>query len=256
VAESIGVVIPTFNRPKQTIRAVESALNQTIKASQIIVIDDGSSDENLRELEKMLSEVNVEFVKLNHTGSPGLVRNEGIKRLSTDLVAFLDSDDHWIPEKLELQLKQMSELKARAVCSNAIISLEVGFDTKYQDRPTGKITRSSLIKSNQIICSSVLLDRQILLKVSGFAEKSFVQGAEDYATWLRISTMTDWHYTNEPLVSYSKEAIPHYSHNGSLFPELQAYSDFIQWTENRDRHKNLKFRLIMKLLKLVMLTVR
>lgn len=256
MAESIGVVIPTFNRPKQTIRAVESVLNQTVKASQIVVIDDGSSEENLRELEKMLSGVNVEFVKLNHTGNPGLIRNHGIKRLNTDLVAFLDSDDHWLPKKLELQLKQMSEFKARAICSNAIISSEAGFDDEYQNRPKGKITRASLIKSNEIICSSVLLDRQILLEVSGFAEKSFVQGAEDYATWLRISTMTDWHYTNEPLVSYSKEAIPHYSHNGSLFPELQAYSDFIQWTETRDSQKNLKFRLIIKLVKLVMSVVR
>lgn len=256
MAESIGVVIPTYNRPKETLRAVESALNQTFKPSQIVVVDDGSNDETVRELEGKLSGVSVEFVKLKHTGNPGLVRNEGIKRIQTELIAFLDSDDYWMPFKLETQLKQMLDSNVRAVCSNASIETEDGQNLDYQNRPNGEISLRSLIKSNHIICSSVMLDRKILQEISGFAEKMFVQGAEDYATWLRVSTLTKWHYTNKPLLFYSKEPIPHYSHNGSLFPELQAYSDFIQWTENRDKRKNLEFRLIIKLIKMAMFKAR
>ena len=253
MADSIGVVIPTFNRPKQTIRAVNSVLNQTIRPSQIVVVDDGSDAENVSELEQGLSNLNVEFIKLNHSGNPGLVRNAGIERLKTSLVAFLDSDDYWMPKKIEVQLSLISELKIRAICSNALINTSDAPNLEYQSRSSGKISQKTLFKSNQIICSSVIIDRGILLEVSGFAEKNFVQGAEDYATWLRISTITNWYYTEKPLVVYSKEPIEHYSQHGSIFPELQAYADFVQWKENRESLKNYKFRFTLKLIKLALM---
>jgi glycosyltransferase involved in cell wall biosynthesis len=250
MADSIGVVIPTFNRPQQTIRAVNSVLNQTIQPNQIVIVDDGSLTENVSELEHALSKFNVEIIKLNHSGNPGLVRNTGIGRLKTSLVAFLDSDDYWMPQKLEAQLSLISKFDIRAICSNATINASDLSGFEYQSRPSGKISLRTLVKSNQVICSSVLIDREILSEVSGFAEKNFVQGAEDYATWLRISTITNWYYTEEPLVVYSKEPIGHYSQHGSRFPELQAYADFIEWKENREGLKNFKFRMAMKLMKL------
>ena len=76
--KSVGVVIPTFERPKQTIRAVHSALNQTFKPTRIIVVDDGSAEATRSLLQTAMIELGVEYLQLEHSGHPGMARKKGV----------------------------------------------------------------------------------------------------------------------------------------------------------------------------------
>ncbi len=246
----MGVVIPTYNRLDETLRAVNSVLNQTAKGIRVVVVDDGSDDYVLSKLRTALLSLGVQLLEIPHTGNPSKVRNRGIQELQNRYVAFLDSDDFWRLDKIEKQLKRLLDSKSQAVCSNAEILDEKKMRLLYQDFNKQHIKYNSLINSNKIVCSSVLIDRALFLKCGGFPEATAVQGAEDYAAWLRVSQETDWLYINEPLVTYSRESIGHFSHQSGQFPEIQAYTDFIEWKHSNTKKKSFKLRIILKIYKL------
>src|SRR4051794_17750234 len=115
--DTIGVVIPTYERAKETVRAVESVLAQTLQAMQVVVVDDGSSAATIDELARLLASHPVTLVRAPRSTHPGRVRNAGLEVLRTQWVAFLDSDDTWAPHKLETQLSAVGG--AVAICTNA-----------------------------------------------------------------------------------------------------------------------------------------
>jgi glycosyltransferase involved in cell wall biosynthesis len=246
----VGVVIPTYNRLDETLRAVNSVLDQTVKGLRIVVVDDGSDDSVLSKLRTALISLGVELLEISHTGNPSKVRNIGTKVIKNQYVAFLDSDDFWRSDKIEKQLTSILNSECQAICSNAKILDRSELSLPYQEFKKKRINFNSLIKSNKVICSSVLIDRKLFLKCGGFPEAKAVQGAEDYAAWLRIAQFTDWLYIDEPLVTYSREPIQHFSHESGSFPEIQAYTDFIQWKQSNSNKKSFKFRIILKLFKL------
>jgi glycosyltransferase involved in cell wall biosynthesis len=110
---SISVVIPTYNRAALITRALTSAITSTVDGDEIIVIDDGSCDDT----ENVLSYYSdrIRYVKTHNMGA-GHARNVGIKLASNDLIAFLDSDDEWLPYKLNLQRHVMSRFKDVLLC--------------------------------------------------------------------------------------------------------------------------------------------
>ena len=103
---SVTVVIPTFNSAATIKRALDSVLTQTVLPSQIIVVDNASSDSTVQIVEKMAadSHCEVELVRQQRNTGPGAARNAGWDLVRTQFVAFLDSDDSWHPTKLERQL--------------------------------------------------------------------------------------------------------------------------------------------------------
>ncbi len=108
-APLISVVLPTFNRKRLLPRAINSVLNQTYKNLELIIIDDGSTD-NTEEIVKAYSDTRIRYCKqkLNRGGSAA--RNAGIKLAKGELISFQDSDDEWLPEKLERQVRKFSEV--------------------------------------------------------------------------------------------------------------------------------------------------
>ena len=100
----ISVIIPTFNRASLLKKAIESVLSQTYKDFELIVIDDGSSDETPSLISSYAS--SIKYIKQNNKGPAG-ARNVGIKNSSGEFVAFLDSDDWWDKEKLQIQIDKM-----------------------------------------------------------------------------------------------------------------------------------------------------
>lgn len=117
---TVSVVIPTFNRAKILQRALDSVFAQTRPADEIIVVDDGSTDDTRRVIEGYGSRVR--YVYQTNAGV-GAARNAGIKATTSDFVAFLDSDDLWGPEKLQLQMQALETLSdvALAYCDMAVI---------------------------------------------------------------------------------------------------------------------------------------
>jgi glycosyltransferase involved in cell wall biosynthesis len=102
----VSVVIPTFNRARFLPDAIGSALRQTHRDLAVIVVDDGSTDDT-REVVAGLDDDRVDFVRIDRSGSPARARNVGISRANGQFIAFLDSDDVWLPEKIERQIEAM-----------------------------------------------------------------------------------------------------------------------------------------------------
>ena len=244
----VGVVVPTFERPEETLRAVESVLAQTMPVAQIIVVDDGSNEKSLTRLKSKLEGLPIELIELSHSGHPGIVRNAGLQKIRTEWVAFLDSDDSWKPEKIQVQFDQISKLNAVAVCSNAtLISNHENFFPKFPKR----ISIRKLLRRNLIITSSVVVKTSVLREVDGFATSTFSRGSEDYATWLRISTLCDWQTSDISLVTYNNDSINSIRKSEEF---TQAYSnvygilDFISWQDSRGRIPSILLRAVLRAL--------
>ncbi len=114
----ISVIIPTWNRAETLGKAISSALNQTFPPFEIVVCGvDGSPDQ---EIFNLINDPRMRWIEGGRDGLASIPRNRGIKASRGEWLAFLDSDDEWLPDKLEKQLEQAKKMNSGAVCSDAI----------------------------------------------------------------------------------------------------------------------------------------
>ena len=245
----VSVIIPTYNRREKTVRAIKSCLTQTHRNIQIVVVDDGGDSEEFNKLKLEFSnEPRIEFFSTPHSGHPGKVRNFGFQKSSGSWIAFLDSDDYWEPTKLKRQLELATNTGARALCSNAHVMGEMQCLLDFSKSAT--FCTNDLLTKNSIINSSVLVERTVIESVGGFVQKANVVGAEDYATWLRISTITNWHYLSECLIHYdlkSEDSLRFDEDLSQLFSRIYAYLDFIEWEKVKKGNSLKLTRLLINL---------
>lgn len=201
---NVSVIIPTWNRQDQLSKAILSVLKQTSEPFEIIVSDDGSTDDSYNVVQSFKNP-KIKWLTANHLGLPAVVRNRAIKKSRGEWLAFLDSDDEWLPKKLEKQLALAKKTNHLAVCCNAYSVNSQGKQKKYLDYQKDTITFSDLIKINYVILSSAIIHRSLLRKCFGFPEGQKFRNAPDYALWLRVSTLTDFAYLDELLVNYFDE---------------------------------------------------
>jgi len=182
---SVGVIIPTFNMVRQVIRASSSVLYQTFTDYQIIVVDDGSTDGTA----DALSQFHPHIVHLSHRNNLGVsaARNTGLRSARSTLIAFLDSDDYWLPEKLAFQVEFFKRNPEAVACQTEEIWIRKGLRVNPRKRhlkPSGDIFEPSL-KRCLVSPSAVMVKRSTLQEV-GFFDES-LPACEDYDMWLRIS---------------------------------------------------------------------
>src|ERR1700739_3316319 len=102
--DKVSVIIPTYNRQNTLLRAVKSVLQQTYTVHEILICDDGSDDDSKKIITELKSE-KIKWLDCGKNGMPSIPRNKGIQYSTGDWIAFLDSDDEWLPNKTETQLK-------------------------------------------------------------------------------------------------------------------------------------------------------
>ncbi|MCX7787182.1 MAG: glycosyltransferase family 2 protein [Spirochaetes bacterium] len=208
----VSVVIPTYNRASLVLEAVESVLQGTYRNFELIVGDDGSSDITVETLVRRGFSVwpsppthspPLILLTLPHTGFPGLVRNRGAQIAQGTYLAFLDSDDLWLPQKLELQLKAHKASMARGQRFRISHTRELWIrngktisQRKQRHRREGDVFRDSLRKCI-LGPSTVLMERSLFKEVGGFREDLRI--AEDYELWIRITSSEPVLYIEEPL---------------------------------------------------------
>lgn len=198
---SISVIIPTFNRAQLVGKAIASAINQTYKHTEIIVVDDGSSDGTQDVVASFGDSVKYVFKPNEGVAS---ARNLGIKISTGDLVAFLDSDDEWLPEKLEKQLAYLNNHPdyGMVLCdyyfkdSNHKITGKS--DRRKNIRQDGDILADVLLATS-LVPPTVLVKRKVLEDVGCFDEN--LKTAEDLDLHLRIAEKYKIGLLCEPLVS-------------------------------------------------------
>lgn len=245
---SVGVVIPTFQRVDQTIAAVQSVLGQTRSPDQVVVVDDGSSTAVVSSLKNRLAALPVDLVTIEHTSHPGRARNVALARMRTTHVAFLDSDDVWLPDKLAVQALLAQQGIAAQFTGITNGGVEVGIDTR--DEPELLyVSFDALLRGNRICNSTVMLERSLLDEIGGIPSSFAVRGIEDYAAWLRIATLTDWIGIPNQLVQYTDEPFNSIrSTKQCLIDEhVLALLDLTAWLESRGRRPSAALRLSSQL---------
>ncbi|HXB38989.1 MAG TPA: glycosyltransferase [Bacteroidia bacterium] len=199
--DKVSVIIPTYNRQNTLLRAIHSVLKQTYPVHEIIICDDGSDDDS----QKIITELNnskIKWLDCGRNGMPSIPRNKGIKVAEGEWIAFLDSDDEWVSNKIELQLKALKENGTEASSCNAFRVTAEKKEGAYLSYNKNTITFNDLISVNYIVCSSVLVSKKTLEQISLFPEGKEYKAIEDYVLWLRIATRIPFTYLSEPLVNY------------------------------------------------------
>jgi len=178
----ISVVIPAYNRASTLARAIDSVLAQSYKASEIIVIDDGSSD-STSEVAKMYEDVLL--LRQNNMGV-STARNNGVMMASHEWVAFLDSDDTWHPKKLAFQVAHHKKNPDSFVSytDEVWIRNDKEFPLPKKFHKPEKVTFENSMDYCNIAPSSVMIHKEYFDKVGGFDES--LEVCEDYDLWLRI----------------------------------------------------------------------
>ena len=194
----VSVVIPTLNRAGKVARAISSVLYQTFTDHEIIVVDDGSRDGTR---EKM-SQFGGAITYVAHSSSQGVsaARNTGIKRSSAPFLAFLDSDDYWLPEKLRAQTGFFKNTPEAVVCQTEEVWIRKGRRVNPRNRhqkPSGHIFEASL-RLCLVSPSAVMIKRSLLEDVGIFDET--LPACEDYDLWLRIACRYPIHLIRQEFV--------------------------------------------------------
>jgi teichuronic acid biosynthesis glycosyltransferase TuaG len=253
MSEKVSVIIPTFNRTATTVNAIKSALAQTLTPFEIIVVDDGSQDEIRKALSKeilSLSSPSIKIIWAEAKRHPGIIRNIGIRHATGEWIAFLDSDDTWSTRKTEVQIKAMLEYDALA-SHTSTVSNKANLSTKPATTPNKRLSLNSLINGNSIVNSSVIVSRSLLARIGLIADSYAVRGVEDYATWLRIASISQWLTIPNELVFYedsSSDSI-RLQNGDNYFGMTQAHLDFIMWNRER-RYSGTTKKLIKESVKL------
>ncbi|MEO8017936.1 MAG: glycosyltransferase [Pseudomonadota bacterium] len=199
----VSVVLPTFNRPGPLRVAIESVLAQTYTDWELIIADDGS-DQATREYLRSLDDPRIRALWLEHSGNPSIARNAAIADARASLVAFLDSDDWWMPRKLETQLAAMAR-KPQCLWSYGKEILVDAHGEPVVDpgikewRPYEGSIAGDLLRIEALISTpTVIVARSLLELVGGFdAEQKFVG---DYELWVRLALRSGVVAVSEPLV--------------------------------------------------------
>lgn len=181
----IDVVIPTFNRAEFLKDAIESVLNQTYENLKLYIIDDGSEDQTEQVVQKY-NDPRIVYSKKSNSGVSS-ARNKGVNISSNSWIAFLDSDDTWEPNKLELFVSQIEKEPNISIFYSDEKWIKDGaviVKKQNQAKHDGEIFFNCL-KSCFIGPSTVLIKRDVFLDVGLFDDRYVV--CEDYELWLRIS---------------------------------------------------------------------
>lgn len=196
MAFEVTVVIPHFERETLLQQALESVVCQTEAPAQIIVVDDGSR----RPPAELCRRYGARLLATEHTGKPGAARNRGAEVAETPWLAFLDSDDVWLPEKLRRQRLRLESQSPMSLCHTREIwqrGERVVSQKNQKHRREGDVF-SDALKKCMIGPSTVLLSKGVFDSLGGFDET--LEIAEDYELWLRWTAKYPVAYCEEPLI--------------------------------------------------------
>lgn len=176
---TISVVIPCYNS-EQTIEAcLNSVLAQTERVNEIIVVDDGSSDESISIVKKIFQRATKDIELHLHeqkNSGPSIARNKGMEISKSNFIAFLDSDDKWFSDHIKVSKSFLENNEDYKIVATKYLNAPINF--------TGEIFFNKLLLKNYFLTPCVVLNKKVALGFGGFNDK--MKFAEDYDLWLNI----------------------------------------------------------------------
>lgn len=195
---SVSVVIPTYNRVHLLERALDSVLGQTLAADEIIVVDDGSTDNTVSTLKSLHPEV--KLIQQDNLGVSA-ARNTGISAARHDWIALLDSDDVWHENKLERQITALNNTPEYLICHSDEIWIRDGVRVNQMNKhkKAGGHIFQHCLPLCAISPSAVMIHRSLFDEIGLFDED--LPACEDYELWLRICSRYPVLFIDEALIT-------------------------------------------------------
>lgn len=224
MSPAVSIILPTFGRLEFLPTAIESAFAQTFSDWELIIADDGSTGETRAYLQTLNNSPRVKVIWLAHTGRPGVVRNAALREARGEYVAFLDSDDVWLPTKLATQMASLGRHAARKWSYTRFAQVDgsghhpAPGSVRSWPAPGGWILEKLLNEETVIALPSVVVSRQLLEELGAFDEELVM--CEDDELWLRLAAHSEIDGIDAPLTLIRR----HGQHSGS---------DIIAWRDRR-----------------------
>jgi glycosyltransferase involved in cell wall biosynthesis len=202
----VTTVIPVYNGAEYVSAAIDSALMQRGIKQQVIVVDDGSTDETPRRLEAFKNHIQV--IRQPNRGLSA-ARNVGIQAAEGELVAFLDADDVWCQDKLARQVAALRDAPEASMVHSRTVSWDAGSggESEFVKAPSQDYRGdcfAKLYQANAICVSSVMVKTTWLRKLGGFDEQILRPTTQDYDLWLRIASRSQLQFVEEKGTLYRR----------------------------------------------------
>lgn len=201
MSSRVSVVIATYNMAGFLLLALRSALAQTYRNIEVLVIDDGSTDGTAEVVAPFLADARVRYLTQANAGQAA-AKNRGIRESTGEYVAFLDADDLWMPDKLEAQMPLFAASRAVGVVCSAFVYIdEEGNPLPHvpHELHRGRVS-GPLLFSNFVGFGTSVVRRECFERLGAFDERLGM--GIDYDLWLRFSTQYEFDYVDRPLLYY------------------------------------------------------
>ena len=197
----VSVIIPVYNAEPFIKETIESVLIQTYQFFELIIIDDGSTDDSANIIHS-IKDTRIKYVYQNNA-SQAVARNNGIHLAQGEFIAFLDHDDIWAFNKLEIQIKLFNNINIGLVYTGRT---NINSDGKeLNNQPIRSFFKGNVLENlltgNFLFPSSVMIKKNILTDNNIYFRKNR-QACEDYDLWLRLSMLTEFNFTTKKLAKY------------------------------------------------------
>jgi glycosyltransferase involved in cell wall biosynthesis len=194
----VSIVIPTYNHGRFVVSAVESALAQSYASTEVLVVDDGSTD-NTRDVLAAFAG-RIKYIYQENRGLSA-ARNTGIRAATGEFIALLDADDMWLPEKLAVQMDVFSEYSDAGLvsCGNVVIDALGRQVSPGEARGVGGFRFRDLLRINGVSGGSNAVVKRLCFDAVGLFDES-LRSSEDWDMWLRIAMRYPVRFTQQILV--------------------------------------------------------
>lgn len=216
MAELVSIIMPSYNTAKYIAETVQSVLAQTYQDWELIIVDDCSTDDTDEVIKPFLCDSRIRYFKNEKNSGAAVSRNRALREAKGKWIAFLDSDDLWLPEKLEKQIAFMEE-------NGYHFSYTDYMEIDEASKPNGKkvtgpkrITRAGMFNYCWPGCLTVMYDAETV----GLIQIADIKKNNDYAMWLKACKKADCYLLGESLAKYRKRT-------GSI--SNHGYMKLVKW---------------------------
>jgi glycosyltransferase involved in cell wall biosynthesis len=225
----VSIIMPAYNAANYIQEAIDSVINQTFVDWELIIVDDGSTDHTKEVIAKnVLVDERIHYY-YQKNGKQGKARNLAISKSKGTYLAFLDADDFWIPQKLEMQLIEIEEKNVDLVFSDSyIFSTQQKIDSNKRMHTINRLLQGDealrlFLIGNRIPNLTVLAKKEKIIAVGGFTTLMNIQNAEDYHLWLKLLIDGCAFYGSDKTLAYYRV-----HENSSTFHDKYASDQVIE----------------------------
>ncbi len=212
----VSIIMPSYNTAEYIAASIRSVLSQTYKNWELIIVDDCSADTTDDAVKPFLSDERIKYLKNEKNSGAAVSRNRALREAAGKWIAFLDSDDLWMPDKLE---KQIEFMKSNGYRFSYTKYIEVDENGEANGKSVGgprRISKAGMYRYCWPGCLTVMYDAETV----GEVQIADIRKNNDYAMWLKICKKADCYLLDEPLASYRKRS-------GSI--SNHSYMKLIKW---------------------------